>query len=64
MSQSVDADGGAARRPLVVDLDGTLIATDTLWECLVVLLRQRPWDVARSPLWCPSMRPRCRIVRS
>jgi 4-hydroxybenzoate polyprenyltransferase len=51
VSQTLDADGGAARRPLVVDLDGTLIATDTLWECLVVLLRQRPWDLVRSPLW-------------
>jgi phosphoserine phosphatase len=51
MSRPVDANRGDPRRPLVVDLDGTLIATDTLWECLVVLLRQRPWDVARSPLW-------------
>jgi hypothetical protein len=51
MSRLVDTDGGDPQRPLVVDLDGTLIATDTLWECLVALLRKRPWDVARSPLW-------------
>ena len=50
--EAFDAGRGCGpHRPLVVDLDGTLIATDTLWECLVVLLRQRPWDVARTPLW-------------
>jgi 4-hydroxybenzoate polyprenyltransferase len=29
--------------PLCIDLDGTLIATDTLWEGLVSVLIRRPW---------------------
>ena len=29
--------------PLCIDLDGTLIATDTLWEGLVAVLIRRPW---------------------
>jgi hypothetical protein len=29
--------------PLCIDLDGTLIATDTLWEGLVSVLISRPW---------------------
>lgn len=29
--------------PLCVDLDGTLINTDSLWECLLRLLLKRPW---------------------
>ncbi len=29
--------------PLVVDLDGTLLRTDTLWEAVVAVLRRRPW---------------------
>ncbi len=37
--------------PLCVDLDGTLIATDTLWESLFVLLRRRPWLCFLLPFW-------------
>jgi 4-hydroxybenzoate polyprenyltransferase/phosphoserine phosphatase len=33
----------AALPPLVVDLDGTLLATDSLVESVVALLRRRPW---------------------
>jgi hypothetical protein len=29
--------------PLCIDLDGTLIATDSLWEGLVSVLIRRPW---------------------
>jgi phosphoserine phosphatase len=29
--------------PLCVDLDGTLIAMDTLVECLRILVREKPW---------------------
>ncbi len=36
-SQSADV-----TRPLCVDLDGTLVATDTLWESLLVLLKTAP----------------------
>lgn len=34
--------------PLAVDLDGTLIRTDMMWESLVRLLRQNPWAAFRS----------------
>ncbi len=36
---------------LVVDLDGTLARTDTLWEALVSLLRRRPWRILAIPFW-------------
>jgi 4-hydroxybenzoate polyprenyltransferase len=41
----------AATGPLYVDLDGTLIATDALWELLVLLLKTRPALVLRLPFW-------------
>ncbi|MEN3027467.1 MAG: UbiA family prenyltransferase [Chlorobiota bacterium] len=41
----------SAGPPLVVDLDGTLLRTDALWECLVRLLRHRPWKATLIPLW-------------
>jgi 4-hydroxybenzoate polyprenyltransferase len=34
-----------------VDLDGTLLRTDSLVECFVAFLRQRPWDLWRVPGW-------------
>lgn len=37
--------------PLVVDLDGTLLRTDTLHESAVRLLRDSPLDVLRIPMW-------------
>src|SRR5258708_4242404 len=37
--------------PLVVDLDGTLVATDTLFENAALLLRQRPWLILSMALW-------------
>ncbi len=38
-------------RPLCVDLDGTLIHTDLLWECLINVLAKSPWLVVLLPLW-------------
>lgn len=38
-------------RPLYVDLDGTLLATDMLWESLLLLLKQRPFTCLYLPLW-------------
>lgn len=38
-------------RALCVDLDGTLIASDLLWESLVSVLRHRPWQLLLLPLW-------------
>src|SRR5690606_6796278 len=32
--------------PLFVDLDGTLIRSDTLWESFAIALRARPWRTA------------------
>ncbi|MEO1703271.1 MAG: UbiA family prenyltransferase [Pseudomonadota bacterium] len=37
--------------PLAVDLDGTLIAGDLLWEAVFVLLRKAPWLVFAFPFW-------------
>jgi 4-hydroxybenzoate polyprenyltransferase/phosphoserine phosphatase len=39
------------QNPLCVDLDGTLIATDSLWESLLVLLRQNFLLSFLLPLW-------------
>jgi 4-hydroxybenzoate polyprenyltransferase/phosphoserine phosphatase len=36
---------------LAVDLDGTLIATDTLWESLLLLVKASPVDLLRVPHW-------------
>ena len=37
--------------PLCVDLDGTLIASDLLWESFCAMVRTRPVDMALVPLW-------------
>ena len=37
--------------PLAVDLDGTLIATDLLWESLILLLRKHPLLLVMVPMW-------------
>jgi 4-hydroxybenzoate polyprenyltransferase/phosphoserine phosphatase len=37
--------------PLCVDLDGTLIATDLLWESIVALVRTRPMEAVFMPIW-------------
>ncbi len=39
------------QNPLCVDLDGTLIKTDSLWESLLILLRQNIWLSFLLPLW-------------
>ncbi len=36
---------------LYVDLDGTLVASDTLWESLCLLVRRHPAVAARAPRW-------------
>ena len=36
---------------LCVDLDGTIIATDTLWESLIMILKLHPFMVFRLPFW-------------
>ena len=37
--------------PLCVDLDGTLLRGDLLWESLALLLRDKPWLVFALPVW-------------
>lgn len=46
-----DVSSEAAAIPLAVDLDGTLIATDLLWEGLFLLLRRNPLLLFFVPLW-------------
>jgi hypothetical protein len=36
---------------LVIDLDGTLVKTDLLWESLLILLKQKPLSVLLLPIW-------------
>ncbi len=38
-------------KPLCVDMDGTLLATDVLWESLLVLLKSQPLKIFSLPLW-------------
>lgn len=44
------------QHPLVVDLDGTLCKTDTLWECFFAAWRMRWWLPLASALWVLSGR--------
>jgi len=37
--------------PLVVDLDGTLLRTDLLFEATLRLIKQKPWLVLLLPVW-------------
>ena len=41
----------ASRRPLCVDLDGTLVKSDTLIDSLLLLVRTHPLRALRAPLW-------------
>ena len=41
----------ALERPLCVDLDGTLVKSDTLVDSLLLLVRTRPFDALKTPLW-------------
>lgn len=50
--------------PLAVDLDGTLIATDLLWESLFLLLRCKPLCLFLLPFWLLGGKAalKCRIA--
>jgi 4-hydroxybenzoate polyprenyltransferase len=41
----------AARIPLIVDLDGTLVATDTLWELIAAFLKTNPLHLFSLLVW-------------
>src|SRR5271157_1194664 len=36
---------------LCVDLDGSLVATDLLWECIAALLKTNPLLLLMAPIW-------------
>ena len=42
---------GVSRRPLCVDLDGTLVKSDTLMDSLLLLVRTRPLAALGVPFW-------------
>lgn len=45
------ASGTVSARPLCVDLDGTLVKSDTLVDSLMLLVRAHPWQALMAPLW-------------
>lgn len=55
-------DRAARERPLCVDLDGTLITSDTLYESVLLLFRERPWLILLTPFWV--LRGRARFKRA
>lgn len=60
----MDAQAGRSATPLAVDLDGTLIATDLLWEGVFLLLRRNPLNLFLLPIWLWSGRDclKCEIA--
>src|SRR5688572_17638680 len=44
----------APPRPLCVDMDGTLVATDLLWESVLLLAREQPLRLLALPVWLLS----------
>ncbi len=50
----------ANNQPLCVDLDGTLLTTDTAQEQLLAFLKQHFWQVWRLPLWLLKGRAFCK----
>jgi 4-hydroxybenzoate polyprenyltransferase len=48
-------------RPLCVDLDGTLVKSDTLFDALCQFVRARPSDLWRLPLWLARGKARLKI---
>jgi 4-hydroxybenzoate polyprenyltransferase len=57
LSQAAPTESGRAavealhRKPLCVDLDGTLVKSDTLVDTVIVLARQNPASLLRFPQW-------------
>ncbi|MGH6760080.1 MAG: UbiA family prenyltransferase [Phyllobacterium sp.] len=53
------------RLPLAVDLDGTLISTDLLWESIFLLLKKNIFFVFLLPVWALSGKARlkCEIAK-
>lgn len=55
---SLFSEPSALARPLCVDLDGTLVSSDTLSEEVLLLLKQRPWLALVAPFWLLGGRAR------
>jgi 4-hydroxybenzoate polyprenyltransferase/phosphoserine phosphatase len=55
-------DDDALARPLCVNLERTILVTDTLWESVLLLLRRAPWLVFALPFW--MLRGRARFKRA
>lgn len=51
VAASPGAAASASAAPVYVDLDGTLISSDMLWETLWLLLCREPWLLASLPGW-------------
>jgi 4-hydroxybenzoate polyprenyltransferase/phosphoserine phosphatase len=56
MSESAIESSVPRARPLCLDLDGTLIATDALWESFLLLVKQKPFLLPLVPFWLLSGR--------
>lgn len=54
MGPATAAPAKASSPVLCVDLDGTLIRGDVFWECVLLLLRTRPFSLLLAPLWLLS----------
>jgi 4-hydroxybenzoate polyprenyltransferase/phosphoserine phosphatase len=50
-SEGGTAVGGATAPPLCVDLDGTLLKTDLLWESALGLVKSNPRALLTAPFW-------------
>ena len=51
MSPSITATAAKSITPLCVDLDGTLVKSDTLVDSIFALVRQNPWAAFKLPVW-------------
>src|SRR5579875_2917497 len=52
----VSIGGSSVERPLCVDLDGTLVKSDTLADQVLLLVRRQPREALRSPLWLAQVK--------
>ncbi len=57
-NSAAQADGGEGllqappnRQPIAVDIDGTLLRTDLLYESFILLIQEKPWALLLLPLW-------------
>lgn len=60
-SSSANADLAIRSRPLCVDLDGTLVKSDTLFDAFCQLVHRRPSELWRVPSWLAGGKARLKI---